>query len=364
MPSSTPIPPGAFDRIDTLKARGRGVGLVISPWNFPVAIPCGGVTAALSAGNTVIFKPSSEAIPTAWILAQCFWRAGVPRTALQFLPCPGGKVGGALTNHPDTDFVILTGGTDTGLKIIQQRPGIYLAAETGGKNATIVTDMADRDQAIKNVVYSAFGNCGQKCSATSLLILENTIYEDEHFRYQLVDAAGSFATGSAWAFESRMGALIKPPSGDLERALTVLEEGETWALEPAMVDDNPYLWSPGIKYGVRPGSYTHMTELFGPVLGVMRADNLDEAIELVNRDRLRADLRAGEPGLAGAGGLEGGRSRGQPVHQPGHHRGHHPCASPLAAWANPPWGRGSRPAARTMWPSSWISRKPGRPKPE
>ena len=273
----------AFDRIETLNPGGRGVGLVISPWNFPVAIPCGGVTAALSAGNTVIFKPSSEAIPTAWILAQCFWRAGVPRTALQFLPCPGGKVGGALTNHQDTDFVILTGGTDTGLKIIQQRPGIYLAAETGGKNATIVTDMADRDQAVKNVVYSAFGNCGQKCSATSLLILENTIYEDEHFRYQLVDAARSFATGSAWAFESRMGTLIKPPSGDLARALTALEEGETWALEPAMVDDNPYLWSPGIKYGVRPGSYTHMTEFFGPVLGVMPADSLDEAIELVNR---------------------------------------------------------------------------------
>lgn len=272
-----------FDRIETVTPEGKGVGLVISPWNFPVAIPCGGVTAALAAGNTVIFKPSSDAIPPAWILCQCFWRAGVPKAALQFLPCPGGKVGGVLTNHPDVDFVILTGGTETGLNIIQQKPGIYLAAETGGKNATIVTDMADRDQAVKNVIYSAFGNCGQKCSATSLLILESSIYEDEHFKQQLVDAADSFKVGSAWAFENRMAALIKPPSGDLERGLTTLEEGEEWALKPAIVDNNPYMWSPGIKYGVRPGSYTHMTEFFGPVLGVMKAENLDEAIKLVNQ---------------------------------------------------------------------------------
>ena len=272
-----------FDRIETITAQGKGVGLVISPWNFPVAIPCGGITAALSAGNTVIFKPSSDAILPAWILCQCFWRAGVPRTALQFLPCSGGKVGGKLTNHPDVDFVILTGGTDTGLSIIRQKPGIYLAAETGGKNATIVTDMADRDQAIKNVIYSAFGNCGQKCSATSLLILEGPIYEDEHFKHQLVDAARSFMVGSAWAFRNRMAALIKPPSGDLERALTTLEAGESWAQEPAVVDGNPYIWRPGIKYGVRPGSYTHMTEFFGPVLAVMRADSLDDAIDLVNQ---------------------------------------------------------------------------------
>ena len=272
-----------FDRIDTIQARGKGVGLVLSPWNFPVAIPCGGVTAALSAGNTVIFKPSSDAIPTAWILCQCFWRAGVPRTALQFLPCAGGEVGNKLTSHPDVDFVILTGGTETGLKIISQKPDIYLAAETGGKNATIVTDMADRDQAVKNVIYSAFGNCGQKCSATSLLILETPVYEDEHFKRQLVDAARSFKVGSAWEFENRMAALIKPPANDLDRALTVLEEGESWALEPGMVDINPYMWGPGIKYGVRPGSFTHMTEFFGPVLGVMRAENLDQAIDLVNQ---------------------------------------------------------------------------------
>jgi RHH-type proline utilization regulon transcriptional repressor/proline dehydrogenase/delta 1-pyrroline-5-carboxylate dehydrogenase len=269
--------------IENVRASGLGVGLVISPWNFPVAIPCGGLVAALASGNTVIFKPSSDAVPVAWLLAQCFWRAGVTRKVLQFLPCSGSEVGPKLTTHPGIDFVILTGGTDTGMRILDQNPGIFLAAETGGKNATIVTDMADRDQAIKNVIYSAFGHSGQKCSATSLLILEKAIYDDEHFKGQLVDAARSLAVGSAWEFQNRMACLIRPPSGDLEKALMTLEPGEEWVLEPLMVADNPFMWSPGIKYGVRPGSHTHMTELFGPVLGVMRAEHLKHAIELVNQ---------------------------------------------------------------------------------
>ncbi len=266
-----------------LAAAGKGVGLVISPWNFPLAIPCGGIAAALAAGNTVIFKPASDAVLSAWELCQCFWRAGVSRNTLQFVPCSGVDVGPVLTSSEDIDFIILTGGTDTGISILKESPDVYLAAETGGKNATIVTDMADRDQAIKNVIHSAFSNCGQKCSATSLLILEKTIYDDPHFRSQLVDAARSLKVGSCWKFSNKMAALIKPPGGDLKKGLSSLEPGEEWVLKPEMVDNNPHIWSPGIKYGVRPGSYTHMTEFFGPLLGVMCADNLDQAISLVNQ---------------------------------------------------------------------------------
>jgi RHH-type proline utilization regulon transcriptional repressor/proline dehydrogenase/delta 1-pyrroline-5-carboxylate dehydrogenase len=108
---------------------------------------------------------------------------------LQFLPCSGADTAARLTGHPKVDFIILTGGTATGLAILKQRPDIFLAAETGGKNAVIVTDMSDRDQAISDVIYSAFGNCGQKCSATSLLILESEVYKDSGFRRQLIDAA-------------------------------------------------------------------------------------------------------------------------------------------------------------------------------
>lgn len=273
----------AFTDLAHVRSAGKGVGLVISPWNFPIAIPCGGILAALSAGNTVIFKPASAAVLVAWELCQCFWRAGVSRNVLQFVPCAGSTTGAKLTHHPDIDFIILTGGTDTGMRILKERPAIFLAAETGGKNATIVTAMSDRDQAIKNVIQSAFGHGGQKCSATSLLILEKEVYDDPVFKKQLVDTARSFSVGSAWAFENRMGPLILPPSGDLKSALTTLEPGESWALQPENIDGNPQLWTPGIKWGVQPGSYTHLTEFFGPVLGVMCADDLETAIDLVNQ---------------------------------------------------------------------------------
>ncbi len=272
-----------FLDIETIEGKGKGVGLVISPWNFPIAIPCGGIVATLAAGNTAIFKPASDSVLVAWELCKRFWAAGVPKTVLQFLPCPGSSVGSRLVDHPDVDFVILTGGTDTGMRMLEQKPGLFLAAETGGKNATIVTAMSDRDQAIKNVVYSAFGNGGQKCSATSLLILEREVYEDEKFKQQLVDAAKSFGTGSAWQFKTRMGPLIKPPSGELKQALTTLEPGESWALKPEIVDNNPYIWSPGIKWDVKPGSLTHMTEFFGPVLAVICAEDLQQAIDITNQ---------------------------------------------------------------------------------
>ncbi|MCG6905374.1 MAG: bifunctional proline dehydrogenase/L-glutamate gamma-semialdehyde dehydrogenase [Desulfobacteraceae bacterium] len=272
-----------FANLETVACAGRGVGLVITPWNFPIAIPCGGLSAALAAGNTVIFKPASAAVLSAWQLCCAFWEAGVSRNVLQFLPCAGGSTGRELAAHPDVDFIILTGGTDTGLALLRQRPELRLAAETGGKNATIVTAMSDRDQAIKNMLHSAFSNSGQKCSATSLLILEREVYDSPAFRKHLVDAASSLAVGSAWDFENKVGPLIQPPRGDLLRALTTLEPGESWALVPRPAKDNPYLWTPGIKWGVQPGSYTHLTEFFGPVLGVMRAENLEHAIRLVNQ---------------------------------------------------------------------------------
>jgi RHH-type proline utilization regulon transcriptional repressor/proline dehydrogenase/delta 1-pyrroline-5-carboxylate dehydrogenase len=273
----------AFADIKTIRCRGKGVGVVISPWNFPIAIPCGGIVASLAAGNTVIFKPSSEAVLVAWELCQCFWRAGVSPKVLQFLSCSGETTGGRLIGQRDVDFIILTGGTATGLNILRQRPDVFLAAETGGKNATIVTAMADRDQAIGNVIYSAFGNSGQKCSATSLLILEKEVYDDPQFKKHLVDAARSLRTGSAWDFENKMGPLIRPPRVDLEKTLTRLEAAETWALKPENTKDNPYMWTPGIKWDVQPDSLTHMTEFFGPLLGVMRAEDLNHAIEMVNR---------------------------------------------------------------------------------
>ena len=160
---------------------------------------------------------------------------------------------------------------------------MHLLAETGGKNATIVTALSDRDQAIKNVLHSAFSHSGQKCSATSLLILESEVYHDAKFRAALCDAVESLHVGSAWDLPTKIGPLIRPPSGVLETGLKELEPGEEWAVMPRLhVDDNPHLVSPGVKWGVQPSSFTHCTELFGPVLGVMEARDLDAAIDLVN----------------------------------------------------------------------------------
>lgn len=272
-----------FYELAGLAARGKGVVVVVSPWNFPLAIPCGGVAAALAAGNTVILKPASDTVLIAHALCECFCAAGVPRTALQFVPCSGATVGQQLISHPAVDAVILTGGTETALDMLHRKPSINLLAETGGKNATIVTALSDRDLAIKNVLHSAFSHSGQKCSATSLLILEEEVYEDAKFRATLCDAVESLRVGSAWELHSKMGPLIRPPSGDLERALKELEEGESWAVMPRLhVDGNASLVSPGVKWGVQPGSVTHLTEFFGPLLGVMSAKNLHAAIDLVN----------------------------------------------------------------------------------
>lgn len=272
-----------FDQMPNLRARGKGIVAVIPPWNFPIAIPCGGMAAALAAGNNVILKPASDAVLVASELCRCFWRAGVPGEALQFLACSGATVGSALVTHPDVDLVILTGGTDTAFAMLRARPEMNLLAETGGKNATIVTALADREQAIKHVLHSAFSHGGQKCSATSLLILEEEVYEDPEFRRALCDAVRSLPVGSCWDRWTRMGPLIRPPGGVLETALKELEPGESWAVMPKRLEKNPCLYSPAVKWDVKPGSVTHMTEFFGPVLGVMKARNLKEAIALVNQ---------------------------------------------------------------------------------
>jgi RHH-type proline utilization regulon transcriptional repressor/proline dehydrogenase/delta 1-pyrroline-5-carboxylate dehydrogenase len=272
-----------WQEMPTVKARPKGVVVVISPWNFPIAIPCGGVAAALAAGNCVILKPASDTVLVAWELCQCFWRAGVSKKTLQFVPCSGGTEGRRLVNDARVNAVILTGGTSTALTMLGDNPRLNLFAETGGKDATIVTSLSDRDQAIKHIIHSAFSHSGQKCSATSLVLLEAEVYDDAKFRHALCDAVRSMKLGPAWDPATKMGPLIRPPSGDLETALKVLEPGEEWAVMPSQVGDNPNLWSPGVKYGVQPGCFTHMTEFFGPVLAVMRFQNLREAVALVNQ---------------------------------------------------------------------------------
>ncbi len=260
----------------------KGTVLVTPPWNFPVAIPAGGILAALVAGNCVIFKPAPEAVLSGWIMVQALWEAGIPKEALQFISCADEPVGSKLIANPCINCIILTGATATARLFMKIRPGLDLAAETGGKNAIIATAMADRDLAIKDAVHSAFGHNGQKCSACSLLILEAELYDDPHFLKQLEDAVRSIKAGPCWDLSNKMTPLINEPNETLMRGLTQLDKGESWLVEPKRDAHNPKLWTPGVKLGVKPGSFSHQNEFFGPVLSVMRAKSLKHAIEIVN----------------------------------------------------------------------------------
>ena len=276
-----PLTAMAWDQLASVTTAPRGVVAVITPWNFPLAIPCGGVAAALAAGNCVILKPASNTVLPASMLCEAFWDAGIPRDVLQLIPCDGSVASDGLVTNELVDTVILTGGTSTAKQMLTVRPDLHLLAETGGKNATIVSAMADRDLAIKHVVQSAFGHSGQKCSATSLLLLENEVFHDEQFKATLADAVESIRVGSAWDLSTRMGPLISEPNRELRRGLKTLEDDESWLVIPEHIVGNPNLYRPGVKWNIKPGGFTHLTELFGPVLGVMPYSRLEEAIEIV-----------------------------------------------------------------------------------
>jgi RHH-type transcriptional regulator, proline utilization regulon repressor / proline dehydrogenase / delta 1-pyrroline-5-carboxylate dehydrogenase len=277
--------------------RPYGTVVVASPWNFPLSIPAGGVLAALAAGNSVILKPAPEAVAVAGELARALWDAGVPPSALQFVPCVDGDASRLLITDPRVDAVILTGAWETARTFLRWRPSLRLHAETSGKNSIVVTATADPDQAIADIVHSAFGHAGQKCSAASLAILEAPVHDDGRFLRRLADAVASLKVGPAADPRTVVGPLIRPPRGPLDDALRRLGPGERWLVEPKQLDQNGYLWRPGVKSGVASGSPFHLTECFGPVLGIMGAADLEEAIGWQNTPEygLTAGLQALDP---------------------------------------------------------------------
>ncbi|GMA41373.1 proline dehydrogenase [Mobilicoccus caccae] len=262
------------------------VVLITPPWNFPVAIPLGGVMAALAAGSSVVIKPAHPTPGCVEVGVAALHEAGVPEDVLQVVRTGERSAGKALISHDDVETVVLTGASETARMFASWRlghergPRVY--GETSGKNALIVTPAADLDLAVADLVKSAFGHAGQKCSAASLGILVGSVATSERFRRQLIDAVESLRVGWPQDISSTMGPIIEPAEDKLLRALTTLEPGESWIVEPRQLDDSGRLWSPGLKEGVRPGSFFHLTEVFGPVLGLMTASSLEEAIELQN----------------------------------------------------------------------------------
>ncbi|MGI6878918.1 bifunctional proline dehydrogenase/L-glutamate gamma-semialdehyde dehydrogenase [Microbacterium sp. gxy059] len=258
------------------------VTAVIPPWNFPAAIPAGGVLAALASGSAVIFKPASATARTGAVIAEALWEAGVPREVLRLVKLKGRDLGQQLLSHPTVEQAILTGAYETAELFRSFRPDLPLLAETSGKNAIIVTPSADFDLAAKDVAYSAFGHAGQKCSAASLVVLVGSVSKSERFRRQLLDAVDGYEVGMPWTEGARIGPIIAPAEGKLLRGLTQLEPGQRWMLKPEKLDADGALWTPGIRENVKPGSEFHLTEYFGPVTGIIEAETLEEAIRIVN----------------------------------------------------------------------------------
>ena len=262
------------------------VTVIAPPWNFPVAIPVGGMVSALAAGSAVIISPAPQVVRVAEVavsaLREGLRDAGADPDLIQLANTDEGAAGKHLITHDDVDAVVLTGASETAALFRRWRPERPVLAETSGKNAIIVTPAADPDLAAADIISSAFGHAGQKCSAGSLAILVGAAGKSERLLEQILDAARTLEVGHGRDLATDMGPLVEPPGDKLRRGLTALDPGESWLVKPRQLDEEGTLWSPGIRDNVRPGSWFHMTECFGPVLGIMRAPDLETAIEWQN----------------------------------------------------------------------------------
>ena len=279
-------PPGERNR---LTYQARGVGVVIAPWNFPLAIPTGMVAAALVTGNAVLFKPAEQTPAIASKLAEALRAGGLPDGVLAFLPGIGETIGAYLVEHPSVSFITFTGSKAVGLAINEvaakvlpgQRHVKRVVAEMGSKNALIVDSDADLDQAVPAVIHSAFGYSGQKCSAASRVILLDDVYHEALER--LVGAASILRIGHPKLMSTQMGPVIDADA--YERVRDYAARGHREGRVVLARDDVPstgWFVGPTLVEHVSPDSSLARDEIFGPVVTVMRADDLDHAIAIAN----------------------------------------------------------------------------------
>jgi RHH-type proline utilization regulon transcriptional repressor/proline dehydrogenase/delta 1-pyrroline-5-carboxylate dehydrogenase len=269
----------------------RGVAVVIAPWNFPLAILTGMATAALVAGNTVILKPAEQSSIIGSLLMECLQAAGVPPGVANFLLGDGEEIGPTLVTHPDVALIAFTGSLKVALMINEQAsktPGGQnfvkkVIAEMGGKNAVIVDADADLDEAVKGVVDSAFGYGGQKCSAGSRAVVLEGIYDQ--FLSRLVEATKSLAVKGAADPGCSLGPVIDGEARD--RILKFIETGKKEAKLVHQSDigglaEQGFFVPPTIFADVPENAAIAQEEIFGPVLSVIRAKDLDDALRIAN----------------------------------------------------------------------------------
>jgi 1-pyrroline-5-carboxylate dehydrogenase len=286
--SPHPLTPVAGEK-NHLRYIPLGVGIVIPPWNFPLAILVGMTVAAVVAGNTVVMKPSSDAPAVACKFFEVLEEAGMPPGVVNFLPCPGGVVGDTLVGHPRSRFVAFTGSKEVGLHINElasrTAPGQIwvkrVIAEMGGKDSIVVDSDADLDEAVEGVVASAFGYQGQKCSACSRAIVVGPVYDV--FLEKLRHRVEQIAVGPAERPENYMGPVINAKAK--KSILQYIEVGKT---EGRLVTGGGasagtgHFIQPTVIADVSPRARIAQEEIFGPVLAVIRAGNFDEALAIAN----------------------------------------------------------------------------------
>ena len=272
----------------------RGVAAVISPWNFPLAICAGMTTAALVTGNTAVVKPSGQTVGIARVMCEILWQAGVPADVLQFLAGPGSVVGSALVRDPRVALIAFTGSKEVGLDIVQAAGQVpdgqgflkKVVCEMGGKNAIIVDESADLDEAVRAVRQSAFGYCGQKCSACSRVIAVAAVYDN--FFSRLVESTRALVIGDPLDPGTDIGPVIDARAAKTIREYIEIGKREgTLALAcevPAGLEERTgrsYV-GPHIFSGIEPQHRLANEEIFGPVLSVMRAGDFTEALAIAN----------------------------------------------------------------------------------
>ena len=266
-----------------------GVGAVIPPWNFPMAILTGMTVASIVTGNTVLLKPASDSPAIGYLLVEILQEAGLPNCVLNFIPGSGAEIGDYIVQHPKTRFISFTGSKQVGLRIInlaaKMSPGqIWIKrviAEMGGKDTIVVDDDCDLEDAANNVVASAFGFQGQKCSACSRVIIKGSVYDK--FVDMLAERAEKLTVGDPKDPANYMGPVINQASE--EKVMTYIEIGKTegdLVVGGEKADGDGYFIKPTIFKNIQPGSRLDQEEIFGPVLAAIKAGTFDEAIEIAN----------------------------------------------------------------------------------
>jgi RHH-type proline utilization regulon transcriptional repressor/proline dehydrogenase/delta 1-pyrroline-5-carboxylate dehydrogenase len=291
-PRRTPVP----GEDNTYYYRPRGVCAVIAPWNFPLAILAGMTIAAVVTGNTVVMKPAEQSSVVAARFMDIIRNSGLPSGVINFLPGIGEEVGPALISHPDVDLIAFTGSQAVGLEINRvaadtskaQHNVRRVIAEMGGKNAIIIDEDADLDEAVLGVVRSAFGYSGQKCSACSRVIVLDSIHDQ--FTQRLVETVRSLTIGPAEEPGTKIGPVIDEEARerlqnfirkvDLENGTQLL-----LAMDPGPLAKKGSYIGPHIFTGVDPDSALAQQELFGPILAILRVRTLDDAFNIANNTR-------------------------------------------------------------------------------